>query len=126
MATTERIPVSDAAAVAVAEVVRPRPDPPAPPLVPPVDPPSPTQAAQQATLAQTGADPPPAWTHDLDSLALQVLTLRHNYLALARRLHAAEEYIDTVSSPLYKRLWWVCCGYRFRTVGRWYPPKWKD
>jgi hypothetical protein len=40
--------------------------------------------------------------------------------ALRKQAHDHEEYIDTVSSPLYKRVWWFCCGYRFRKVGRWY------
>jgi len=35
-------------------------------------------------------------------------------------LHEVEEYVDTVSSPLYKRIWWIFQGYRFRKVGRWY------
>lgn len=30
------------------------------------------------------------------------------------------EYIDTVSSPVYKRLWWWLGGYHFTKVGRWY------
>ena len=120
---SERVGVADTAAVGVQDVVPPAPDPPAPEL-PPVPPPSPTQAAQDATVEQTGADPPP-WAHDVESLALQLLSLRHTYVSLARRLHAAEEYIDTVSSPLYKRCWWWCCGYYFRKVGRWYPPDWK-
>ena len=30
------------------------------------------------------------------------------------------EYIDTVSSALWKRLLWWCQGYYFRKVGRWY------
>jgi len=30
------------------------------------------------------------------------------------------EYIDTLSSPIRKRLWWWAGGYYFRKVGRWY------
>ena len=33
------------------------------------------------------------------------------------------DYIDTVSSPLRKRLWWYLGGYHFRKVGRWYSEK---
>jgi hypothetical protein len=50
--------------------------------------------------------------------AIDSLTV--NRLRDAARIRALEKYVDTVSSPLWKRLWWVICGYRFRTVGRWY------
>ena len=52
-------------------------------------------------------------TARLDSLNL-------NRVQQAARIRALENYVDTVSSPLYKRLWWVLQGYRFRRVGRWY------
>lgn len=32
-----------------------------------------------------------------------------------------DEYTDTVTSALWKRLWWWVGGYYFRKVGRWYP-----
>lgn len=50
---------------------------------------------------------------EIDVLKRQVTSLR-------RQVQALIEWQDTVSSPLYKRLWWWLCGYRFRTVGRWY------
>lgn len=40
--------------------------------------------------------------------------------ALRREVRQLTEYVDTVSSPLWKRLLWVLQGYRFRRVGRWY------
>jgi hypothetical protein len=57
---------------------------------------------------------------NLDNLAVEVDVLKKQMHALRKQAHDHEEYIDTVSSPLYKRLWWFCCGYRFRKVGRWY------
>jgi hypothetical protein len=38
---------------------------------------------------------------------------------LTRNLYA---WVDTVSSPLFKRLWWAVAGYRFHRLGRWYKP----
>jgi hypothetical protein len=40
--------------------------------------------------------------------------------ALRQQIHDHEEYIDTVTSPLWKRLIWWCQGYYLRKVGRWY------
>lgn len=56
----------------------------------------------------------------LEGLAAEVESLRANQRRDAARIHALEEYVDTVSSALYKRLWWTLQGYRFRRVGRWY------
>lgn len=39
---------------------------------------------------------------------------------LRQRVRDLEEWLDTITSPLPRRLWWWCCGYRFRRVGRWY------
>lgn len=75
------------------------------------------QRIQRATLAQTGADPPP-----LASLQEEIRALRGNYESLARRLHQCEDWIDTVSSPLYKRLWFVLHGWRWKRLGRWTGP----
>ena len=56
----------------------------------------------------------------LDQITAEVESLRVNRVRDAARLRAVEEYIDTVSSPLWKRVWFVIQGYRFRRVGRWY------
>lgn len=55
----------------------------------------------------------------LARLAAEVESLRVNRVRDAARLRGLEKYVDTVSSPLWKRLWWVLCGYRFRRLGRW-------
>ena len=59
MALSERLGVADTAAVGVHDVVPEAPPPEPRPTAEP-DPPTPTQAAQQATVEHTGADPPPA------------------------------------------------------------------
>ena len=50
----------------------------------------------------------------------RLASLEVNRLRDAARIRALEEYVDTVSSPLWKRVWFVLCGYRFLRVGRWY------
>ena len=59
---------------------------------------------------------------DLDVLKRQIASLR-------REMRELTEYVDTVSSPLWKRLIWWAQGFYFRKVGRWYGaptyiPKW--
>jgi len=51
--------------------------------------------------------------HEIDVLKRQVLSLR-------RQVQAHHEWLETVNSALYKRVWWFLRGYRFYTVGRWY------
>ena len=50
---------------------------------------------------------------DLDVLRRQVKYLR----MIARDF---SQYIDCVTSPLHRRIWWWIGGYHFRKVGRWY------
>jgi hypothetical protein len=59
-----------------------------------------------------------AWR--LTDLEAEVRYLKRQRIELARRIRVLEKYLDTVSSPLYKRLFWALLGYRFRRVGRWY------
>lgn len=98
---------------------------------------SPTQQAAQATVETTGADPPPRCACDaclsLPALLIEVRSLRaevsclHNARrALAARVHVIERWVDLQQSSLLKRLWWWGQGYRWRTLGRWYPPSWSD
>lgn len=56
----------------------------------------------------------------MEELRVRIESLEVNRMRDAQRIRALEKYMDTVSSPLYKRLWWVLRGYRFRQVGRWY------
>lgn len=53
-------------------------------------------------------------TQEIDILNRQMKSLR-------RQIQEQGEYIDTVSSPLWKRCWWWVGGYYFRKVGRFYP-----
>lgn len=57
---------------------------------------------------------------DLSGLIARIESLEVNRRMQATRIRELEEYVDTVSSPLWKRLIWVVQGYRFRRVGRWY------
>jgi len=53
---------------------------------------------------------------EIDVLKRQVVSLR-------RQVQLHDEWLDTVNSPLYKRIWWFLCGYNFYTLGRWYGDK---
>lgn len=46
--------------------------------------------------------------------------LERQMKALRKQVQVHDEYIDTVSSPLWKRVVWWLQGYYFRRVGRWY------
>lgn len=46
--------------------------------------------------------------------------LERQVLALRRSMKDATEFVDVVSSPLWKRIVWWFCGFYFRKVGRWY------
>jgi hypothetical protein len=55
------------------------------------------------------------------------LSLEHRVAILERQMKSVRrgqqqnaEWLDTVCSPLWKRVWWFVCGYRFYRVGRWY------
>ena len=55
------------------------------------------------------------------------LTLEHRVAILERQVKSLRrgqqqnsEWLDTVCSPLWKRLLWLAQGYRFYRVGRWY------
>jgi hypothetical protein len=50
----------------------------------------------------------------------RIEVLARQVAALRREIHRHEEWIDTMSSSVFKRMWWVLQGYRFRRVGRWY------
>ena len=58
----------------------------------------------------------------LDLLERQVKSLR-------RQMKGVTEFVDVVSSPLWKRVIWWFQGFYFRKVGRWYgretwQPRW--
>ena len=56
----------------------------------------------------------------IEGLREEIASLKANDLALAKRVRELEKYVDTVSSPLWKRIAWWFQGYYFRKVGRWY------
>lgn len=44
--------------------------------------------------------------------------------SLRRQVQQQGEWIDTHNSPLWKRLWFVAQGFRFRRLGVWYRARW--
>jgi hypothetical protein len=55
---------------------------------------------------------------------VRVQALERQVAELRRRQQEQDEFIDTITSPLWKRLIWWVLGYYFRKVGRWYRPGW--
>ncbi len=55
----------------------------------------------------------------LEDLQTQIDTLREDYFNTCNRVHRLEEWVDTFSSPLYKRVVFWLRGWRWRTLGRW-------
>ena len=53
------------------------------------------------------------------SVETRLRTLEKQMQSARRQLQAHDEYIDTVSSALWKRVLWWLQGYYFRKVGRW-------
>jgi hypothetical protein len=50
----------------------------------------------------------------------EIEVLKRQVKSLRRELQRHDEWLDTVNSPLYRRIWWYLKGYKFYTVGRWY------
>ena len=58
----------------------------------------------------------------------EIDVLKRQIASLRREVRALTEYVDTVTSPLWKRVIWWCQGFYFRKVGKWHSigwtPKW--
>jgi len=54
----------------------------------------------------------------------RIASLEINRLKDASRIRLLEKWVDTVSSPLWKRIWFVMQGYNFRQLGVWYRARW--
>lgn len=54
----------------------------------------------------------------------EIEALKANRVRDAARIRHLEKYVDTVSSPMWKRIWFVIQGYRFRRLGVWYRACW--
>lgn len=50
----------------------------------------------------------------------RIEVLERQMRALRQQVQGHDEFIDTVSSPLWKRVLWWFQGFYFRKVGRWY------
>lgn len=57
---------------------------------------------------------------ELINLRAEVEALWRANRSLERQIHHHGEWLDTVNSPLWKRVWWFLQGWRFYTLGRWY------
>jgi hypothetical protein len=54
----------------------------------------------------------------------RIASLEMNRIKDAARIRLLEKWVETVSSPLHKRVWFVAQGYRFRRLGVWYRARW--
>ena len=54
----------------------------------------------------------------------EIECLKRQRIADCARIRMLEKHVDTVSSPLWKRLVFVAQGYRFRQLGVWYRAPW--
>ena len=61
---------------------------------------------------------------ELNGLKAEIESLKANRIAMAKRIRTLEKYVDTVSSPMWKRIWFIIQGWRFRQLGRWYKAPW--
>jgi hypothetical protein len=53
------------------------------------------------------------------SLGQEVDVLKRQMLSLRRQVQQHDEWIDTMSSSVFRRAWWVFQGYRWHRIGRW-------
>jgi hypothetical protein len=61
---------------------------------------------------------------ELSKLQHEMAGVRRDHKRLRRVQIKHSEYIDTVSSPLWKRCIWWCEGFYFRKVGKWAFKNW--
>lgn len=54
----------------------------------------------------------------------EIASLQVNRTRDAARIRMLEKWVDTVSTPVWKRIWFVIQGYRFRRLGVWYRARW--
>jgi len=58
-------------------------------------------------------------------VSAEVECLKKNRISDARRISLLEKWVDIIgSTPLWKRIWFVMQGYRFRRLGVWYRASW--
>jgi hypothetical protein len=62
----------------------------------------------------------------IETLEGQVAALLSSRVRDANRIRLLEKIIDTWNTPLWKRIWFVIQGYRFRRLGVWYRARWNQ
>jgi hypothetical protein len=50
----------------------------------------------------------------------EIEVLKRQVLSLRREVRALTEWQEVLSSPVWKRVWFVLCGWRWNRLGRWY------
>ena len=55
----------------------------------------------------------------MDDLSQRIAVLERQVKSLRVQVQRHDEWIDTMSSSVLKRLGWVLQGYRLHRVGRW-------
>jgi hypothetical protein len=56
----------------------------------------------------------------MKNIEREVEVLKRQIHSLRKSHQALDERVDTVFSPIWKRVWWYLQGYRWHRVGRWY------
>lgn len=56
------------------------------------------------------------------SLEQDVEVLKRQVKSLRERQKHLDEFMDCLTSPMWKRIVWWFCGFYLRKVGRWYGP----
>lgn len=57
---------------------------------------------------------------ELNQIKFEHETLKRQMKGLRKQMNKYDAWLDTVNSPIYKRVWWFLQGYRFYRLGRWY------
>lgn len=57
-----------------------------------------------------------------ENYGVRISALERQVNSLRKQVQEQGEFIDTITSPLWKRIIWWFQGFYFRKVGRWYAP----
>jgi hypothetical protein len=56
----------------------------------------------------------------LNRMEFEHNTLKNQLKGIRQQMNRFDAWLDTINSPIYKRIWWFLQGYRFYRLGRWY------
>jgi len=60
------------------------------------------------------------------NLKTELASFIKNYKRETRYTRECQDWIDTFSSPILKRIWFWLKGYRWKRLGRWYMASWNE